>query len=41
MATAKADLRGIARMRRTLPTMPLDRIRDGLGRGALPQRVLT
>jgi glycosyltransferase involved in cell wall biosynthesis len=41
VATAKADLQGIARMRRTLPTMPLDRIRDGLSRGALPQRVLT
>jgi glycosyltransferase involved in cell wall biosynthesis len=40
VATAKADLRGIARMRRTLPNLPLSRIRDGLGRGALPQRVL-
>jgi glycosyltransferase involved in cell wall biosynthesis len=40
VATAKADLRGIARMRRTLPKLPLNRIRDGLGRGALPQRVL-
>jgi glycosyltransferase involved in cell wall biosynthesis len=38
--TAKADLAGIARMRRTLPDLPLARIRDGLGRDALPQRVL-
>ena len=38
--TAKADLAGIARMRRTLPNLPLGRIRDGLGREALPHRVL-
>ena len=40
VATAKADLLGIARMRRTLPAMPLARIRQSLGRDALAQRVL-
>jgi glycosyltransferase involved in cell wall biosynthesis len=39
VATAKADLQGIVRMRRTLAGLPLGRIRDGLGRGALPQRM--
>ena len=40
VATAKADLQGIARMRRTLRDMPLARIRGNLGRDALAQRVL-
>jgi glycosyltransferase involved in cell wall biosynthesis len=40
VATAKADLQGIARMRRTLPKLPLARIRDGLGRDTLPHRIL-
>ncbi len=39
VATAAEDLRGIARMRRTLRTLPLADIRARLGRGALPQRV--
>jgi glycosyltransferase involved in cell wall biosynthesis len=40
VATARADLQGIARMRRTLPAMPLDRIRDSLGRTALAEPAL-
>jgi glycosyltransferase involved in cell wall biosynthesis len=38
VATAKADLRGIARMRRTLPDLPLADIREHLGRHQLPAR---
>jgi glycosyltransferase involved in cell wall biosynthesis len=38
--TAMDDLRGIARMRRTLPDLPLARIRSELGRSARPARVL-
>jgi glycosyltransferase involved in cell wall biosynthesis len=38
VATAKADLRGIARMRRTLPGLPLADIREHLGRHRLPAR---
>jgi glycosyltransferase involved in cell wall biosynthesis len=37
--TAADDLEGIARMRRTLPSLPLARIRAELGRGARPARV--
>ena len=40
VATATADLRGVARLRRTLPALPLAEIRARVGRGALPQRVL-
>jgi len=40
VATATEDLRGIARMRRNLRTLPLGEIRARLGRGALPERVL-
>jgi glycosyltransferase involved in cell wall biosynthesis len=38
VATAKADLRGIARMRRTLPGLPLADIRERLGRHRLSAR---
>jgi glycosyltransferase involved in cell wall biosynthesis len=38
--TAMDDLKGIARMRRTLPDLPLARIRSELGRSTRPPRVL-
>ncbi|GAA2597073.1 hypothetical protein GCM10010435_90460 [Winogradskya consettensis] len=40
VATATEDLRGIARLRRTVRSLPLAEIQARLGRGALPDRVL-
>ncbi|GAA0520161.1 hypothetical protein Ade02nite_96840 [Paractinoplanes deccanensis] len=40
VATAREDLRGIARLRRTMPTLPIAEIRQRLGRTLPPARVL-
>jgi hypothetical protein len=40
VATAREDLRGIARLRRTIPNLPLPAIRARLGRATPPARVL-
>ena len=40
VATATTDLKGIARMRRTLPSLPLASIKARLGRAPLRDRVL-
>jgi hypothetical protein len=40
VATAREDLRGIARLRRTIPQLPLAAIRERLGRTTPPARVL-
>ena len=40
VATAREDLRGIARLRRTIPSLPLPAIRARMGRTTPPARVL-
>jgi hypothetical protein len=40
VATAREDLRGIARLRRTIPALPLRDIGARLGRSAPPARTL-
>jgi hypothetical protein len=40
VATAREDLRGIARLRRTIPALPLAVIRERMGRSMPPAREL-